>query len=281
MLNGFVNNTDEILKIDNSLGNKYDCYMAIREFLRIAKKKFIILVHDDVIFNKNRMELVHELEKSISSDAQFAIFGIAGTTSSPYNAFGHFISHKGEEIWGIPKNETILSLDECFIIINKDSGIDVSDNLHGFHFYGTDLCLNAQKKGYKSTVIDFLITHISPGSLNDEFLKSRLLFEEHLAHINCNYPIVTTCTALYGGKKLTTQARSIAIAILKPHFGGHRDAHFVKRKLLTQIWCDKKLRITVRLLIIYIGLKSLLLLLIRRVGGDINWWMKNWKVRLN
>lgn len=276
---GFVNDEDEIITLDNSQNNSYDCYQAVKEFLRLGRNQFIIIVHDDVIFNCDRSSLVAELKRAFSANQNIAVLGIAGTSKSPYNAFGHFISYRGEEQWGIPKDELIESLDECFLIIKKTTGVCVSENLHGFHFYGSDICINAKKSGYSCAIIDFLITHLSPGNLNEDFLKSRLLFEKHLKNIGYKKTIITTCTAVYGGDSFFHQARSIAIAIFKPHVGNHSDAPFVRKKLHEMVHQDRKLSLVISFLTLFIESKNLSLYLCKRIPSELLWWRKNWKSR--
>jgi hypothetical protein len=37
--------------------------------------------------------------------------------------------------------------------------------LHGFHFYGPDICLNALQQGQSAYVIDFLLSHLGQGGM--------------------------------------------------------------------------------------------------------------------
>jgi hypothetical protein len=285
--NNFCNDIDEILCIDNSLGNNHDCFSAIKKFVSIAKKNYIILAHDDIVFNLDRKVLVRELEKKKSLDPKSAVFGVAGVYKNPLVGSGHFISHKGEENWGFRHNGKVNTLDECCIIIDKASLVSVSDKITGYHFYGTDICINARKKGFSTYVIDYPITHKSKGNLDAHFLRSRQSYISHLRK-NGNWDVVTTtCTSMYAGNDFFKKVKSLSIAIVKPILGENEKAEFVKESILGDLIDNPVLRICVIIysnaLIckhkIYFDAIYPRTWILRRMASDISWWRKNWRSR--
>lgn len=202
----------DILALDNSL-NKYDGYSAARKFLKNATTKYIIICHDDVRLNGLSL---HELDTQIQGKERFdpsaRVFGIAGVSvnySFPPIKYGHYFAHN-EEYWGFGDDGRASSLDECFIIIRNELDIHPSSFLKGFHFYASDLCINAELSGYSSYVIDFPVTHKSTGSLNREFFNSKDTFTKHLNKIGYHKKYATTCTVLYSGSKTILKILSLA-----------------------------------------------------------------------
>ena len=283
----FINDTDEVLSIDNSLQNQHDCYSSIKEFIKISKRNFLILVHDDVIFNLDRSILVDELVKKRALDSQAAVFGIAGIFKNPLMGCGRFISHRGEENWGFKNNGNVNTLDECFIIIDKSSLVSVSDEIAGFHFYGTDICINARKKGFSSYAIDYPITHKSKGNLDANFLNSRNSFILHLRN-NSNWEVIsTTCTSMYAGNNFFKKVKSLSIAIVKPILGENDKAEFVKKTIIADLVHQHLLRICVILYSFALIYKQKMYSdfiypqtwIFRRIISDICWWKNNWERR--
>jgi hypothetical protein len=198
----------EYLLIDHSrLGG--DSYQALREFTATAKGELIIVSHDDVSFEGlTFQDLILEIEKALQEDPDVAVFGIAGCTEG-FRDVGHFRDATTEHRWGLRNWEKVVSLDEVFLVIRNGQGIGVSEELSGFHLYGTDLCLNAGKAGKTCRVIDFPVIHHSEGKIDGGFFKAKDTFEEHLRKIGEGKVIKTTCCYLYGGHDVREKARSL------------------------------------------------------------------------
>lgn len=91
----------------------------------------------------------------------------------------------------------VLNLDENFLLINNKFQISCSINLFGFHFYGTDLCLQALAKGCSSYVIDFYLTHLVRGKVDESFFDCRKnLIEKYSIFMKDQY-IRTTCSKIF------------------------------------------------------------------------------------
>lgn len=89
-----------------------------------------------------------------------------------------------------------------FFVIRNGYQLNVSEHLSGYHFYGTDLCVNARKMGKTCHVIDFPILHPSHGTLDQSFYNAKDDFESNLSTKGVNQIIKTTCTYLYAGNSL-------------------------------------------------------------------------------
>ena len=291
--NGFINDKDEVLTIDNAEITKFDCYKGVNHFLKQSVKDFTIIIHDDVVFLKTRDQLIYQIEKITKTDPRAKVFGVVGTGQDKLHGSGHFFSLQGEEYWGFKNNGLVNSLDECFLLIDNSCGLLLSDDLSGFHFYGSDICINAELLGYNSYVLDFPINHLSPGNLNDDFLKARALFEQHLRKIKYSKIVNTTCTSVYGGFNKFHIAQSLAIAIVKPILGNNKKGELVKSKLEEEYRGKILITILMKIISIYILYKHSAIEFIywdfihplswpiRRIYGDISWWKNNWRSRLS
>ena len=77
--------------------------------------------------------------------------------------------------------------------------------MEGFHFYGTDICLQAAKKGYRAYVIDFHVQHYGFGVLTPDFFNRKKQFLKKYLKESPGQFIQTTCVRMYvGGGFLTS-----------------------------------------------------------------------------
>jgi hypothetical protein len=59
-----------------------------------------------------------------------------------------------------------VSLDELLLVMRRSSGLNFDRSLPGFHFYGTDICLQADARGLQSYIIPGFCLHNSDGIRN-------------------------------------------------------------------------------------------------------------------
>lgn len=187
----------EFIYADNSTGNKYDAYAGINRFLNQAKGEYIILCHQDILLNYDRID---KLEKCIAElnikFPDWGLIGNAGGINLGRNA-SKIATAKGDIYHEGPLPHEVHSLDENFIIVKNTANIGVSRDLQGFHLYGLDLCLHARALGYKAFIIDFLITHKSYGNADKSFYDLKSLFLDKYIKLFSGRYIKTTITSLY------------------------------------------------------------------------------------
>lgn len=195
----------EYLYIDNSLGNVYDAFSAINFFLRIAKGRFVILCHQDVLLHADgKDKLLKEIGEIDSIDPKWALLGNAGGKSFKKYAIRISDPHGENVKVGGPFPAKVMSLDENFILVRAEANLAVSSDVGGFHLYGTDLCLIASILGYSSYVVDFHLKHLSPGNVgkkndkeNGSFAQSkRSLIKKYNKSLSSRW-INTTCTKMF------------------------------------------------------------------------------------
>lgn len=181
---------------DNSAENRYDPYRTISRVLAETAEPYVIFCHQDILLDRGDGfgQLVSQLDNLSHLDPHWAIAGNAGAMedltfviriTDPYGVY-----HQGE----LPQK--VCSLDENFFVINVASGLRCSEALNGFHLYATDLCLQAMQHDLSAYVIDFHLTHLSPGNTESAGFKHGLAqFCRHWNQFFLLCIIHTPCTS--------------------------------------------------------------------------------------
>jgi hypothetical protein len=175
---GFGGDDCEFLYLDNTPENKFDGYAGTNIFLNVARGTYIILCHQDItLVDDDRPKLDAVLQQLTRADENWAVCGNAGGAylgrlvvriSDPYG--------KNRKIGQFPAQ--VCSVDENFIVVRRSARLALSSDLHGFHFYGTDLCLIADILGHSCYVIDFHLMHKSAGSRDEAYFSAKRRFAE-------------------------------------------------------------------------------------------------------
>jgi hypothetical protein len=202
---GFEQSDCEYLYIDNSVSNKYEAYGGLNKFLSLAKGKYIILCHQDILVNRDKREKLEKcIEEIEHKDPTWALLGNAGGIRIKHIA-ARIVNSKGQE--NLEKNlpVEVRSLDENFILVKKSANLGLSGDMKGYHFYGTDLCLIAGVMGYRAYVIDFLLSHKSEGNPGKDFYTLKNEFIKKYRKAFGGKFIQTTITRLFiGGSSVKT-----------------------------------------------------------------------------
>ncbi len=193
--NGFQNNC-EYLIADNSRGNQYDAYQAIRKFFQVAKGRYLIICHQDIIIKDPKSILDKAISELNQLDNNWAIAGNAG--GKHFRGVVKNIINPDLSVSTYPKLPVkVFSVDENFLVIDAQKCMAISNDLRGFHFYGTDLCLIADILGYNSYVINFMLHHKSPGNFDEKFYQSKSAFKKKYSRALRQRFIESTCTRMY------------------------------------------------------------------------------------
>lgn len=194
---GFTDDIAEFLYADNTEGNKYDGFQGVKTFLTKATGEYLIICHQDVLLSYDRIEVLLERIQEIHQiDPSWAILGNAGYQNSIQKAL-RISDPYGMDISKGPFPARVKSLDENFLVIRKNANLSLSNDLHGFHFYGVDLCLIADILGYNAYVIDFHLYHKSGGSCNESFFAAKgRLITKYQRVLQPKF-VRTTCTTLF------------------------------------------------------------------------------------
>lgn len=223
---GFVEPICEYLYIDNTAKNKYDAYSGVNRFLQIARGDYIILCHQDLILHADNISKLDEVMNEVSEiDENWAVLGNAGNQAyhlTEYTGANKRYARRGQ----LPAKTD--SLDENFIVVKKSANLGVSNDLHGFHMYGTDLCMISRILGYNSYVVDFHLWHlggasiVAPVTIGEHATftldQAKMNFIKKYQGVLSGRFIQTTCAILYvSGSKMKNYLfnRKIIYSILK------------------------------------------------------------------
>jgi hypothetical protein len=160
----------EFLYINNIDSNNFDAYSSIRKFLLLAKSEYIIFCHQDILAIDTFETLNNCLITLNNLDSNWAIAANAGGKHIK-GVIKYLVDADGNKIVTPDLPQQVFAIDENFFIVKKSALLSISNNLNGFHFYATDMCLIADLLGYKSYVIPYLVKHLSHGNYDAHFQK--------------------------------------------------------------------------------------------------------------
>lgn len=175
---GFNQNDCQYIAINNVNKNRFCMYSGGNIIINQSIGDYIILAHQDVLFiydNKSVLdERIEELERI---DKSWAVAGNAGECNGQWLV--RISDRYGEDQKSCNNFPHIVNiLDGNLLVINKKSLVSFSNDIFGFHYYGWDICLNADVKGLRSYVIDFHVSHLGKGTVDRDFYECKNAFEE-------------------------------------------------------------------------------------------------------
>ena len=153
-----------------------DPYELIAHIGREDGRPYVILTHQDVRLDQGMglPELVAALERLDAFDPSWVVAGNAG--GAPDLRLVRRIRDPYGGSTSDPLPCRVVSLDENFLVFNPRRRPRSSPGLDGFHFYGTDVCLNAARDGGTAYVVDFLVTHRSHGRRGPSYDEAKRRF---------------------------------------------------------------------------------------------------------
>src|SRR5215472_4881356 len=121
---------------------------AYNDALRRAKNELVIFIHQDMFLPGDWIsKLSSALECLEKVDRNWGVLGCWGAKRNR-----EYCGHIYSSGWGIlgaefERPESVQTLDEIILIFRKSSGLSFDQQLPHFHFYGTDICMRAAKRG--------------------------------------------------------------------------------------------------------------------------------------
>ena len=227
---GFTNDVANYVYVDNTRHNKYDGYEGVRKLIESTAGDYIIICHEDV----EPIDTIDQLENCIGQldaiDPQWAFCGNAGGIAMGKLAI-RITDPKGKNRnIGGPFPRKVMSLDENFILTKRSTSLTPSRDLSGFHFYGTDLCLQGHMKGWNSYVIDFHLRHEGGASRTNQSTKSSdRNLEFHNSFVETKNRLIDKYSNLLGPRWIQTPNARLFVC-------GNRALRFLgNRKLVCSI----------------------------------------------
>ncbi len=201
---GFLPPLTEFLYLDNSDGNRFDAYQGINRFVGAAQGRYLIICHQDIVLHDHGLEQLDRCLRQLDElDPAWALAGNAGGVAIRQVAKRISDPHGSNVSTGVFP-QRVHSLDENFLVLRASASIICSHDLHGFHFYGSDLCQIAEILGRHAYVIDFHLHHKSPGVAGSDlttgapdFRAARDRFMQKYQRAFSPRWIQTTCTRFF------------------------------------------------------------------------------------
>jgi hypothetical protein len=194
---GFVPEDCEYLYLDNATGNRFDAFAGYNLFLTRARGDFIILCHQDILLHADgRDALEDRLAELTVKDSHWGICGNAGGIALGQRAVRISDPHGANQRRG-PFPVPTSALDENFLVVRREANLALSRDLHGFHFYGADLCIVADFLGWSAWVVDFHLYHKSGGPVDSAFFQMRQAVARKYRRAMRPRWIVTTVTDFF------------------------------------------------------------------------------------
>lgn len=177
---GFTRENTEFLAFDNRDQNQFDGYRFVRRGISEAQGQYLIFCHDDIeLIDLGFDGLKSRLDDLESVDPVWSIAGVAGGQYHPKEPVLANLAYHISDRYGAdrqseaPFPNRVETVDECFFVMPADRACVPSLDLKGFHFFATDLCLQAEILGGHAYVISFLLHHHGRGSKGSDFRQQR------------------------------------------------------------------------------------------------------------
>ena len=206
---------------DNTQSNTYEPYSTFNTIRPNTIEPYIIFCHQDLLLNQGHGfdQLVKVIEELDKLDPNWAVLGNAGININDETII-RVTDRYNLKHWSASFPQRVYSLDENFLVVKSSANVSCSSELRGFHLYATDLCLNAILKGYSCYVIDFHLTHLGRGNLNQDFWNLRKMFQKKWSREFNLYYVKTLCTFMFLSKIRLLQyifERGRVVRWLLPH----------------------------------------------------------------
>lgn len=162
----------DIVGIDNRKQTYKSCSSAFNDAIKNIKTKYVLFLHQDIIFTKaNTLDKIHQYLSTINDHD---ILGVAGSSfNSPFVKTNVLVGNDDSLEYGgslrVFGLEECNTLDECMFggytcFFRQNNFDEVICN--GWHLYTVELCLRNMSQGGKVYVCDIDLVHNSKGVID-------------------------------------------------------------------------------------------------------------------
>jgi hypothetical protein len=133
---------------------------AYNQAIDHSANDLMVFAHQDILFATNWViDLQRALKWLEVADPNWGVLGCYGETLND-DERGYILSGAQGTI-GKPFAHPagVQTLDEIVLILRRSSGLRFDEGLPNFHFYGTDICMEAAKNGQKAYAIPAFCVH--------------------------------------------------------------------------------------------------------------------------
>jgi glycosyltransferase involved in cell wall biosynthesis len=162
--------------------------------MRQAAGEVLVFAHQDVYLPPEwDSQLAAAVSSLFQSDPNWAVLGVWGITRESRRQ-GYMYCTGLQKVLGQSFSQPVPcnSLDEVVLVLRRSANLTFDEQLPGFHFYGTDICLQAQQRGFNSYIIPAFCIHNTEGmkflpwAFWQSYLYMRRKWRNHL-------PLKTPC----------------------------------------------------------------------------------------
>ncbi len=139
--------------------------MAYNPILDAAISPVVVFLHQDVFLPRGCFnQLISSLCWLETHAPNWGVLGLYGCTHSN-ERHGFLYSTGLQRFVGAPIKhpQRVRTLDEVMLVVNTRHNLRFDESLPGFHLYGTDICLQAERQGLENYVIPAFAIHNSNG----------------------------------------------------------------------------------------------------------------------
>jgi len=165
---------------------------AFNDAISRSVNDLIVFIHQDILLpNVWLSQLDQALDYLDHFDPNWGVLGCWGATSED-GCKGHIYSSGCALGSAFDDPKPIQTLDETVLILRKSSGLRFDENLPHFHLHGSDICLQAKKRGLNSYAISAFCIHNNECTLilPKEFYECYWTFKRKW---EASLPIQTPC----------------------------------------------------------------------------------------
>lgn len=139
--------------------------LAYNAGLEDASSELLVFVHQDVYLPAGWFKAMDAaIEVLGSQDPNWGVLGVFGITKAgPAAGYLYSTGLQGFVGRAFAQPTEVESLDEVALVLRRESGLRFDGNLPGFHLYGADICLEAERRGMASYAVPAFCIHNSNG----------------------------------------------------------------------------------------------------------------------
>jgi hypothetical protein len=214
----------------DSAGKAYNCGAAR------TQADLVIFAHQDVYFpagwDSRMLRAVSALD---DSGAEWGVLGVWGVGIGN-NYHGRVWCTGSNQEFSGPVREVVpvASIDEIVIVVKRSAALTFDQHLPGFHFYATDLALQARQRGLSTYVFDGPVVHNSRtvpqlgAAYVEAYRYMQRKWRSHLPLPTCVIPLTRTGWPLHKYRALVAMRLLLNRVNLHPR---HDAPAAVSRKL--------------------------------------------------
>lgn len=170
---------------------------ACNRGLEQTQAEVIVFAHQDVFLPAGWVGSLRESVNYLAAnDPDRGIPGVYGVSKAGEWMGWTYSNGSGEALGQpFPTPRPVRVLDEMLLIVRRSANLRFDENLPGFHLYGTDICLEAEKRGMQNYIISYFAIHNSKGLLwlPSTFWRACLHLQKTRA---AQLPVQATCAVL-------------------------------------------------------------------------------------